>query len=302
MRNLVLGDLQTVCWDFSNFTRRMQDLELELPLRPYDIYCAGDLPRRQYNTSNAIDTNAPRFNPLDYTTLSDGEMFQVPHLTVQTPYSDSELSVVGHAAWALACYEVCKTSEIEFISVNPASHGHLQEFQSIMSPIAEGVQVWVPMKRSMQIGELLSNLEKSSESIIGRKHGPTKAPDVDVLFYSMLFRGVFQWDPFEGGCVDRTFAFFDPGVAPAIIRSVCAESIPPSHDYGLLLSMQEADGEITIQCTWDTILGKAQVDQMFERFIHFFDAVVKGRGVKGQGVNGQGVKGQGDTVGDLLAN
>ena len=163
----------------------MQDLELELPLRPYDIYWAGDLPRRQYNTSNAIDTNAPRFNPLDYTTLSDGEMFQVPHLTVQTPYSDSELSVVGHAVWALACYEVCKTSEIEFISVNPASHGHLQEFQNIMSPIAEGVQVWVPMKRSMQIGELLSNLGK----IIG-EHNWEKA-----------------W-PYKGSRRGRSFLFY----------------------------------------------------------------------------------------------
>ena len=284
MQELVLDDLHTACWDFSYFMRRMH---LVLPLRPSDVYWAGHLPRRQYNTSKAIDTNAPRFNPRKYTTLPGGEAVGVLHLPVQTLNSDLELSVVGHTAWALACYKDCTTPEVEFISVNPASYGHLQESQNIMSPIVKGVRVLVPIERSKQIRELLSDLGNSSDGVIGKEHGATKARDVDVLFYRIIFRGVFQWDPVGGGCLDRTFALFDRVVTPAIFRCKCAQSIPPSHDYGLSLSIKKADGLIEIQCNWDSILGKAQVEQMFERFIHFFEAIVNGRG---------------DTVGDLLAH
>ncbi len=285
MRNLVLDDLQMACWDFGCFMRRVQDQELVLPLRPYDVYWADDLPCRQYSTSKAININAPRFKPLEYTTVTGEEAYGVLHLPAQTPCFDIDLSVVAHAAWALACYKVRTTPEIEFVSVNPASHGHLQDFQNIMSPIAEGVRVWVPIERNKQIRELLSNLGNASDGIIGKEHGPTKAPDVDILFYCMLFRGCFQGDPVGAGCLDRTFAFSDR-VAPAFFRYVCAQSIPPSHDYGLLLDVQKADGLIEIKCTWDTIMGKAQVEQMFERFMYFFEAIVNGRG---------------DTVGDLLA-
>ena len=287
MRNLVLYDLQIACWDFAYFMRRMQNQELVLPLRSYDVYWADDLPRRQYSTSKAINTNAPRFKPSEHTAVSGEEAYGVLHLPVQTPYSDIDLSVVAHAAWALACYKGRTTPEIEFISVNPASYGHLQNFQNIMSLIAEGVQVWVPIERSKQIRELLSNLGNASDGIIGKEHGATKAPNVDILFYCMLFRGVFQQDPVDAGCLDRTFAFFDRGVAPAFFRYISAKSIPPSHDYGLLLDIQKADGLIEIQCTWDTIMGRAKVEQMFERFIYFFEAIVNGRG---------------DTVGDLLAD
>ena len=130
---------------------------------------------------------------------------------------------------------VSRRPKNEFISVNPAMYGHLQDFQNIMSPIAKGVHVWVPIERSKQIRELLSDLGNASDGIIGKEHGATKAPDVDILFYRMLFRGVFQWDPVDGGCLDRKFEVFDRGVTPAIFRCICAESIPPSHDYCTLL-------------------------------------------------------------------
>ena len=285
MRELVLDDLHTACWDFSYFMRRMGDQDLVLPLRPSDVYWAGHHPRRQYNTSKAINTNAPRCNPLKYTTLPGREAFGVLYLPVQTPYPDIELSVVAHAAWALACYKDCATAEVEFMSADPALYGALQASRNIMSPIVKGVQVLVPIERSKQIRELLSDLGNSSGGVIGKEHGATKAPNTDILSYHMLFRGVFQWDPVGWGCLDRTFALFDRGVAPAIFRCRCAQSIPPSHDYGLLLSVQKAEGLIEIHCTWDTILGKAQVEQMFERFIHFFEAIVNARA---------------DTVGDLL--
>ena len=111
MRALVLDDLQTACSDFACFMRRMQDQELVPPLRPCDVYWAGHLPRRQNNTSKAIDINDPRFNPLKYTSLTGGEAFQVLHLPVQTLYSDIELMVVAHAAWVIACYKGFTTPE-----------------------------------------------------------------------------------------------------------------------------------------------------------------------------------------------
>ena len=278
MRNLVLDDLHLACGDIAYFMRPLQDK---------GVYWAGDLPRRQDKTFKTIDANASRFKSLGYTTVTGRGAYEVLHLPAQSPYSDTEMSVVAHAAWALACHQDRRTPEFELISVSPASYGHLQHFQNMTSPIAEGVQVWVLIERSKQIRELLSNLRNGHDCIIGAEHGAKKALDANILFYSMLFRGDLQWDLVGAGCSDRTFALIEPGVALALFRYVGVESIPPSHDYGLLLDIHKVGGLIEIQCTWDTLMGKAQVDQMFERFIYFFEAIVNGHG---------------DTVGDLLAD
>ena len=278
MRNLVLDDLNLACVDIAYFMRPTQD---------QGVYWAGDLPRRQDKTFRTIDGNASRFKSLGYTTITGGGAYEVLHLPAQNSCFDTELSVAAHAAWALACHQDRRKPEFELISVSPASYGHQQHFQSMKSPIAEGVQVWVLIERSKLIRELLSNLRNGHDCIIGTEHGAKKALDADILFYSMLFRGDFQWDPVGAGCLNRTFALIEPGVPPALFRYVGAESIPPSHDYGLLLDIHKVGDLIEIQYTWDTSMGKAQVDQMFERFIYFFEAIVNGRG---------------DTVGDLLAD
>ncbi len=263
----------------------MQDQALVLPMWFYDVYWTKIFPCRQYRISKAIDTNPSKFNPWEYTTLPGEDAFEVLHLPVQFPYSDIELSVVGHAAWALACYKAYTTPTINFISVNPASYGDLPRFQKTMGPITKGVQVWVPIERSKKIRELLSDLGNASNGIIGKEHGTIKAPDVNTLSYRMLFRGVFQWDSAGGACPDRMFGVFERGVAPAMFRRRYAQSIPASHDYVLLLNIRRTDGLIEIRSTWDTVLVPAQVEQVFERFIYIFEAIVNG---------------QGDTVGDLL--
>ena len=278
MRNLVLDDLHLACGDFAYFMRPLQDK---------GVYWAGDLPRRQDKTFKMIDSTASRFKSLGYPHITGGGAYEVLHLPVQTPYSETELSVVAHAAWALACHQDRRTPEYELISVSPASHCHLRQFQNMKSPITEGVQVWVLIERSEQIRELLRHLRNGHDCILGIEHGAKKAIDADILFYSMLFRGDFQCDPISAGYFDRTFALIEPGGAPALFRYVGAESIPPSQDYGLSLNIHKVGELIEIQCTWDTLMGKAQVDQMFERFIYFFEAIVNGRG---------------NTVGDLLAD
>lgn len=268
------------CGDIPYFTRPLQDQELVLPLGLHDVDWAGDLPRRQDRISKTIDGRASRFNYLDYKAVNSREPYEVLYRRAQPPYSDTKLSVVAHAAWILACHQDRRTSELESISVYPASHGRLQGFQIIMVPIAKGVQVEILIERSWQIGELLDYLRNAHDCISGREHGSTKAPN------ALLFRGDFQWDQVDAGCLDRTFALFKPGVALVFFRCVGTESIPPSHDYGLLLDIRKENGFIKIQCTWDTVMGKAQVERVFERFTYFFEAIVKGRG---------------ETVNDLLA-
>ena len=286
---MILDDLQKACWDFAYFMSSMRDQELVLSLRFWDVYWARDLPRQQHITSKRIDTNIPGFDPLDNTTVTGGEAYQVLHLPVPAPHFDTELSVVAHAAWALASYKGCTPPEIapevKYTSVNPASYGHLQDFQNMMSPIQEGVQIWVPIERRKQIPELLSGLGNASDGIIGKEHGATKAPGWDILYNCMLFRGVFKQDSVSAGCPARVFTLIERGVPQQFFKSVYAGNIETSHDYGLLLDIQKGTGFIEIQCTWNTMIGRAQVDQMFERFIHFFEAIVNGRV---------------ETVGDLL--
>lgn len=242
MPNLILDDLHKACWDLASFMRSTRDQELVLPLRFWDVYWARDLPRQQYIASKRIDTTAPRFQPLENTTITSGQAYEVLHLPLQTPYSDIELSVVVHAAWALASYkrytppEIAPkiVPEVEFDSVNPASYGHLQDFQNMMSPIEEGVRVQVPIEKHKQIRELLSGLGNASDGMIGKEHGATKAPGWDILYYRMLFRGVFKEDSVSAGCPDRAFALIERGVPRQLFKSVCAGNIQTSHDYGLL--------------------------------------------------------------------
>ena len=173
---MILDDLHKACWDLANFTRSTQDQELVLPLRFWDVYLARDLPRQQYITSKRIDTTASRFQPLENTTITSGQAYEMLHLPLQTSYSHIELSMVAHAAWVLAYYKHCTTPEIEFTSVNPASYGHLRDFQNMMSYIGEVVRVLVPIEEPLQIRELLSRLGNSSDGIIGKEHSATKAP------------------------------------------------------------------------------------------------------------------------------
>lgn len=287
MRDLILDDLRAACSDFSLFLRRLQYQQLALPMRACDPYWAGLLPRRKYITSKIIHPDPPEFNPLEYTTVSGEEPLGVLHLPVQTPYVDVEMAVIGQAAWALACSKGCTISEMEppkmtFSSANPISPGNLQGYKSLLSPIVRGVQVCIRIERKQQTRELLSQIENLLNGIIVKEHGPTKASGVNTLLYCMLFQGVFQWDPVGG---DKSFAIFDPKVLPATFE--CKQGAPPSHDYGLLLNIQKINDLIMIQSTWDTIWGQTQVEKVFERFVYFFEAIVKGRG---------------GTVGDLLTD
>ena len=202
------------------------------------------------------------------------------HLPVQTPYIDVELSVVGHAAWALACFKGCTMPEIMFSSGDPISPGNLQGYTSLLSLIVKGVQICIRVERDKQIRELLSQIANFLNGGIVQKHGTTKASGMNTLPCRMAFRGSFQWDPVAGA---KSFAIFDPKVLPAIFE--CKQGTPPSHDYGVQLDIQKIGDFILIQSAWDTIWGQAQVGTVFESFFYFFEAIVKGRGA---------------TVGDLL--
>ena len=92
----------------------------------------------------------------------------------------------------------------------------------------------------------------------------------------MLFRGFFEQDSVSAGYPDRVFALIERGVPQPFFKYVCAGNIQTSPDYGLLLDIQKGNGFTEIQCTWDTMMGRAQVDQIFERFTHFFEAIVNG--------------------------
>ena len=272
---MILDDLRAACSDFLLFLGRMEYHQSKLPMRACDPCWAGVLPRRQYITSKMIHPDA-----LKYMTLSGKEPLGVLHLPVQTRYADAELSVIGHAAWALACSKACTMREMNFITTAPITPGNLQGYRSLLSPIVRGVHVHIQIERNQQIRELLSQIENILDGRIVKEHGTVKAPGTNILLCHMVFRGVFQCDPVGG---DKSFAIFDPKVLPAIF--VRKQGIPPSHDYGLRLDIQKFGDFIMIQSIWDTTWGYAQVDTVFESFVYFFEAIVKGRV---------------DTVGDLL--
>lgn len=277
---MMLDDLRAACSDYLLFLGRMEYHQCKLPMRACDPCWAGVLPRRQYITSKMIHPDAPKSDPLGYMTLSGEVPPGVLHLPVQTPYADVDLSVVGHVAWALACSKACMMREINFITTAPISPGNLQGYRSLLSPIVRGVQVYIHIERNQQIRELLSQIETILDGRIVKEHGTKKAPGRNTLLCHMVFRGAFQGDPGGGG---KSFAIFDPKVLPAIF--VRKHGIPPSHDYGLRLDIQKYGDFIMIQSSWDTTWGYAQVNTVFESFVYFFEAIVKGWG---------------STVGDLL--
>lgn len=275
MRDVILDDLRAACSDYRLFLGRLSQ-QLTLPMRACDPYWASVLPRRQYMTFKFIHPDYPDFDPLRYATLSGEEPLEMLHLPAHTEYADVELSVVGHAAWALACSKSCTMPEmdspdINFTSVDPIPPGNPRGYQSLSSHIGKGSSVCIRIDRNQPIRELLSQIEPLSNGRIVKEHGITRAPGVNPFQCQMAFQGVFQWDPVDR---DKSFAIFDPKILPAIF--VCKQSIPPSHDYGLRLDIQKICNFIIIQSTLDTIWGPTQVDTALERFGYFFEAIVKG--------------------------
>ena len=212
---MILDDLRAACSDFSLFLGRFQYQQLALPMRACDPHWAGLLPRRHYITSKVIHPDAPKFNPLKYTTFSGWEPLGVPHIPVQTPYIDVELSVIRHAAWALACSQTCTMPESNFILVDPIPPDNLQGYRSLLSPIVKGVQICIQIERNQQLRELLSQIKNILNGRIVKEHGTTKALGMNKFLCHMVFREVFQGDPVGG---NKWFAIFDPKVLPAIFE------------------------------------------------------------------------------------
>ena len=241
MRDMILDDLRAAGSDYLLFLGRIHYHQGAFPIRACDPCWAGVLPRRQYITSKMIHSDPPEFNPLEYMTLSGEEPLGALRLPTQTQYADVELSVAGHAAWALACSKACMMLEMNFSTVAPISPGNLQGYGSLLSPIVRGVQVYIQIERSQQIRELLRQIENIWDGRIVKEHGTIKAPGTNTLLCHMVFRGVFQWDPVGG---DKSFAIFDPNVRPAIFK--CNQGAPPSHDYGVRLDIQKIGDFIMI--------------------------------------------------------
>ena len=278
MRDLILNDLRAVCLDFNIFLGRLRQ-QLTLPVQTCDPYWASVLPRRQYMTFKSIQADCsdyPDFDPLGYMTLSGEEPLEMLHLPAYTQYADVDLSVVGHAAWALACSTIFTVPgmglpDINFTSFDSIAYGNLRGYQSLSGHIGKGSPVCIRIDSNQPVSELLSQIEGLLAGEIGKEHGITKVSGVSHLQCHMAFQGVFQWDPVDR---DKTFAIFDPKMPPAIFA--CKESIPPSHDYGLRLDIQRLESFIIIQSTLDTIWGPTQVDTVLERFGYFFEAIVNG--------------------------
>ena len=279
---MIFNDLQAACRDLEYFTQspeRRQYGDYVDWTQCRNISNADAFWRHNFERFQTTGTEFPNFGLSSRRYRSNEISKGTLDLPNPRAHADFALSVIGHAAWALVVWIEGKTSESNFISMNPARKVELDGIQEIMGPVNARVPVRVPMNLTMPIQTLLSAMKSQSNQAIGMEHRAMMALQPDNVTSGHIAQGLFQWNPPDSDITGRKIVWHDEETGVASLQLRGDLSCEPTHDHGLLVCAWEQVGaeSIRLSISWNSdIMETRLVSAVYDRFRSIWGSIVSG--------------------------